>query len=53
MTRAEYIKSLEDDEMAEYLYINNKHTRQGLKRLTFWLFEKVNENGEASEEKDV
>lgn len=41
MTRSEFIRSLSDEELALYLYINKKHTSLGLRRLTEWLAEEL------------
>lgn len=41
MTRSEFIRSLSDEELAMYLYLNKKHTRLGLRRLTEWLAEEI------------
>lgn len=44
MTRGEFLKSLSDQELALYLYLNSKYTRLGKKRITEWVTEEITED---------
>lgn len=39
--RVEYIRSLSDEDMVLYIYLNSKHFIKGMKRLTEWLQEEI------------
>ena len=41
MTRGEYIRSLSDEDLALYLYLNKKDTGMGYKKITTWVKEEV------------
>lgn len=41
MKRADYIRSLSDEELKMYIYHNSRYFTKGMKRLTEWLLEEI------------
>lgn len=39
--RADYIRSLSDDDLMLYIYHNSRYFSKGMKRLTEWLQEEI------------
>ena len=46
MKRIDYMRTLGDEELIRFIYVNGKHFKMGLKNLTLWL-------GEEMEKKDI
>lgn len=49
MKRIDYIRTLNDDDLIKFIYINSKSFRMGMKNLRLWLEEEIDVSGKAGE----